>query len=132
MLHLGSRNHQDVKAPEAPSAWRQSNGRRVCVLNDIMVKDVGATLVLNDTQKSQAVGCLRALAERVVHRVKEYHIWDRSVPLYMTASVNQLWVVHCAAVQTFRNHWTSWGTEWSDISIMIGWVSAVKKSVNRK
>ncbi|XP_026163335.1 uncharacterized protein LOC113130727 [Mastacembelus armatus] len=74
-------------------------------VNKKMAEDVGATLILpslntpqqnsKDTQKTQVVSCLRSLAERVKLRVKEYHIWDNPVPLYMTGSVNQLWVVCC-------------------------------------
>ena len=71
-----------------------------------MLDEVGATLIIpplkktaqlsrEDTEKTQAIARLRILVERAIRRVKEYHIWDRVVPLTMTGSVNQLWTVCC-------------------------------------
>ncbi|KAI2650564.1 DNA transposase THAP9 [Labeo rohita] len=71
-----------------------------------MLSQVGATLIIpplktsnqlstEDTQKTQAIARLRILVERVIRRVKEYHIWDGLVPLSMAGSVNQLWAICC-------------------------------------
>lgn len=76
------------------------------LLNEKMFEDVGATLIIlplngfpqesvEDTQKTQAAACVRFLAERVKHRVKDYCIWDSPVPLYLTGLLSQLWVVCC-------------------------------------
>lgn len=76
-------------------------------LSKKMFEDIGATLInppLNgcpqesrgDTRPgTQTAASLRFLAERVKHRVKDYHIWDSPVPLYLTGSVSQLWSVCC-------------------------------------
>ncbi|RXN17930.1 E3 ubiquitin-protein ligase RNF213-alpha-like protein [Labeo rohita] len=71
-----------------------------------MLSQVGATLIIpplktsnqlstEDTHKTQAIARLRILVERVIRRVKEYHIWDGLVPLSMAGSVNQLWAICC-------------------------------------
>lgn len=76
-------------------------------LNEKMFEDVGATLInppqndcpqdsIEDTHPgTRTAACLRFLAERVKHRLKDYHIWDSPVPLYLAGSVSQLWVICC-------------------------------------
>ncbi|XDV26073.1 hypothetical protein PO909_029871 [Leuciscus waleckii] len=73
---------------------------------DQMLSDVGATLIIppfkrgtrfskEDTEKTQNIARLRILVERAIRRVKEYHIWDTTVPLTLSGSVNQLWATCC-------------------------------------
>lgn len=63
-----------------------------------MLSEVGATLIIpplkksaqlnmEDTQKTQAIACLRILVERAIRRVKEYQKWDGLVPLYVTVKL---------------------------------------------
>lgn len=71
-----------------------------------MLSEVGVKLIIppfkkstqlskEDTQKTQAIACLRILVERAIRRVKKYHIWDGLVTLSMVGSVNQLWAICC-------------------------------------
>ncbi|KAG1937635.1 hypothetical protein F2P79_018094 [Pimephales promelas] len=73
---------------------------------DQMLSDVGATLIIppfkrgtrfskQDTEKTQNIARLRILVERAIRRVKEYHIWDTTIPLTLSGSVNQLWATCC-------------------------------------
>ncbi|XP_039518191.1 uncharacterized protein LOC120472185 [Pimephales promelas] len=73
---------------------------------DQMLSDVGATLIIppfkrgtrfskEDTEKTQNIARLRILVERAIRRVKEYHIWDTTIPLTLSGSVNQLWATCC-------------------------------------
>ena len=73
---------------------------------DKMLSEVGATLIMppfkrgarftrEDTEKTQNIARLRILVERAIRRVKEYHIWDTTIPLTLSGSVNQLWVNCC-------------------------------------
>lgn len=65
---------------------------------DNLLSSDGASLVIplfkreaqfskSDCDQTQAIA---QLAERVTHRVKEYHIWDCVVPLSLSGSVNQI------------------------------------------
>ncbi|XP_023249071.1 uncharacterized protein LOC111644426 [Seriola lalandi dorsalis] len=56
-------------------------------------------LSTTDTQKTQAIVCLRVLVERAIRRVKEFHIWDGVVPVSLAGSINQLWAVCCLLTQ---------------------------------
>lgn len=73
---------------------------------DKMLSEVGAPLIIppfkrgarfsrEDTEKTQSVARLRILVERAISRIKEYHIWDKTIPLTLSGSVNQLWVTCC-------------------------------------
>ena len=73
---------------------------------DKILSEVGATLIMppfkrgarftrEDTEKTQNIARLRILVERAIRRVKEYHIWDTTIPLTLSGSVNQLWVNCC-------------------------------------
>lgn len=75
-------------------------------LIDQMLSEVGATLIIppfkkgirfskEDTEKTQNIARLRILVERAIRRVKEYHIWDTTIPLTLSGSVNQLWATCC-------------------------------------
>ncbi len=48
-----------------------------------------------DAERTQAIARLRILVERAIRRVKEFHIWDTTVPLTMSGTVNQLWTNCC-------------------------------------
>ena len=58
----------------------------------------GAQLSKSDCDQTQAIARLRILVERVIRRVKEYHIWDSVVPLTLSGSVNQIWHNCCIMV----------------------------------
>ncbi|XP_056441490.1 uncharacterized protein LOC130378925 [Gadus chalcogrammus] len=71
-----------------------------------LLADRGAKLIMppfkmtaqfteEDALKTQAIARLRILVERAIRRVKEYRIWDRTVPLTLSGTVNQLWTVCC-------------------------------------
>ncbi|XP_049340578.1 uncharacterized protein LOC125804898 [Astyanax mexicanus] len=73
---------------------------------DQMLSEVGASLIIppfkrgtcfskEETEKTQAIARLRILVERAIRRVKEYHIWDTTIPLTLSGSVNQLWTNCC-------------------------------------
>ncbi|KAI2660312.1 Piezo-type mechanosensitive ion channel component 2 [Labeo rohita] len=40
-----------------------------------------------DGERTQAIACLRILVERAIRRVKEFHIWDTTVPLTIGAEL---------------------------------------------
>ncbi|CAM4642494.1 unnamed protein product [Leuciscus chuanchicus] len=71
-----------------------------------LLADLGATLIIppfkmtaqftkEDALKTQAIARLRILVERAIRRVKEYRIWQHTVPLTLSGTVNQLWTVCC-------------------------------------
>ncbi|XP_059913794.1 uncharacterized protein LOC132462324 isoform X2 [Gadus macrocephalus] len=71
-----------------------------------LLADRGATLIIppfkmtgqfteEDALKTQAIARLRILVERAIRRGKEYRIWERTVPLTLSGTVNQLWTVCC-------------------------------------
>ncbi|XP_056334598.1 uncharacterized protein LOC130245848 [Danio aesculapii] len=73
---------------------------------DQMLSDVGACLIIppfkrgacfskENTEKTQSIARLRTLVDRAIRRIKEYHIWDSTVPLALSGSVNQLWTTCC-------------------------------------
>ena len=48
-----------------------------------------------DLAKSKQIHNLRVYVERAIRRVKEFHFFDKIVPLSMAGSINQLWTVVC-------------------------------------
>ncbi|XP_073697775.1 uncharacterized protein [Garra rufa] len=54
-----------------------------------------------DAERTQAIARLRILVERAIRRVKEFHIWDTTVPLTMSGTVNQLWT-NCCLMSNFQ------------------------------
>lgn len=44
-----------------------------------------------ETEQTQAIARLRLIVERVIARVKCFHIWDSPVPLTLIETVNQIW-----------------------------------------
>jgi hypothetical protein len=49
----------------------------------------------SDVLKTQQIASLRIHIERAINKVKNFHIWDRVVPLNLMGVVNQMWAV-CA------------------------------------
>ena len=45
--------------------------------------------------RSKTIHNLRVHVERAIRRVKEFHFFDRVIPLTMTGSVNQIWTMSC-------------------------------------
>lgn len=67
-----------------------------------MLADRGSMLIIppfkttaqfskEDALNTQAIARLQILVERAIRRVKEYHIWDSTLPLTLSGTVNQLW-----------------------------------------
>ncbi|XP_067465889.1 uncharacterized protein [Thunnus thynnus] len=51
--------------------------------------------------KRQAIARLRIRVKRTIRRVKEYHIWDTTLPLSLSGTVNQLWT-NCCLMTNFQ------------------------------
>lgn len=49
----------------------------------------------NDLQESKKLHNLRVHVERAIRRVKEFHYFDRVIPLTVAGSINQIWTVAC-------------------------------------
>ncbi|KAL2097016.1 hypothetical protein ACEWY4_006223 [Coilia grayii] len=74
-----------------------------------MLNNVGARLIIppfkhkaqfsrQETEQTQAIARLRILVERVIRRVKEFHIFDTVIPLTVAGSINQIWTNCCVLV----------------------------------
>ncbi|KAK0142241.1 THAP domain-containing protein 2 [Merluccius polli] len=74
-----------------------------------MLSTVGAKLIIppfkhkaqfsrQETEQTQAIARLRVLVERVIRRVKEFHIFDTVIPLTVAGSINQIWTNCCVLV----------------------------------
>ena len=48
-----------------------------------------------DVVKTQEIASLRIHIERAINKIKNFHIWDRVIPLHQIGVVNQMWTV-CA------------------------------------
>ena len=48
-----------------------------------------------ELQESKKIHNLRVHVERAIRRVKEFHFFDRVIPLTMAGSINQIWTVSC-------------------------------------
>jgi len=46
-----------------------------------------------DVVKTQEIASLRIHIERAINKIKNFHIWDRVIPLHQICVVNQMWVV---------------------------------------
>jgi hypothetical protein len=55
-----------------------------------------------ETIHTQEVANQRIHIERAINKVKNFHIFDRPIPLSMWGSVNQIWTV-CAILTLFQN-----------------------------
>ncbi|KAK2820266.1 hypothetical protein Q5P01_023225 [Channa striata] len=51
----------------------------------------GAQFTKEEAEQTKAIACLRTTVEKVIARVKSFHIWDSPVPLTLIGCVNQLW-----------------------------------------
>lgn len=71
-----------------------------------LLENVGARLVIppfkraaqftkEETKRTQSIARLRIVVERVIRRIKEKHIWDSTIPLTLTGTVNQIWANCC-------------------------------------
>lgn len=76
------------------------------VLIQDLLADVGSKLIIppfkrsaqfskEETEQTQAIARLRIIVERVIGRIKSFHIWDSPVPLTLIGSVNQIWLNCC-------------------------------------
>lgn len=54
-----------------------------------------------DVIKTQEIASLRIHVERAINKIKNFHIFDRVVPLHQLGLVNQLWTV-CALLCNFQ------------------------------
>jgi hypothetical protein len=48
-----------------------------------------------DVVKTQEIASLRIHIERAINKIKNFHIWDKVIPLHQFGVVNQMWAV-CA------------------------------------
>ena len=48
-----------------------------------------------DLQESKKIHNLRVHVERAIRRVKEFHYFDKVIPLNVAGSINQIWTVAC-------------------------------------
>ena len=48
-----------------------------------------------DVIKTQEIASLRIHLERAIDKIKNFHIWDKIIPLHQFGIVNQMWAV-CA------------------------------------
>lgn len=48
-----------------------------------------------DVVKTQEIASLRIHIERAINKIKNFHIWDRIIPLHQFGLVNQMWTI-CA------------------------------------
>lgn len=58
-------------------------------------------LTAEEVSKTQEIARLRIHVERAIRRIKEYHIFDRTLPMNTMGSINQVWKV-CALLTTFQ------------------------------
>ena len=54
-----------------------------------------AQMAAEDVVATQEIASLRIHVERAINKIKNFHIWDRVVPLHQMGIVNQMWAV-CA------------------------------------
>ena len=52
-------------------------------------------MAAEDVVATQEIASLRIHVERAINKIKNFHIWDRVVPLHQMGIVNQMWAV-CA------------------------------------
>ena len=52
-------------------------------------------IAIEDVVKTQEIASLWIHVEPAFNKIKNFHIWDRVVPLHQMGIVNQMWVV-CA------------------------------------
>ncbi|RXN15772.1 zinc finger protein 502-like isoform X2 [Labeo rohita] len=93
---------------EPGDAWMADKGFTI----KSMLAERGAKLIIppfktaaqfskEDAERTQAIACLQIIVERAIRRVKEFHIWDTTVPLTMFGTVNQLWT-NCCLMSNFQ------------------------------
>jgi len=58
-------------------------------------------MAAEDVVETQEIASLRIHVERAINKIKNFHIWDRVVPLHQIGIVNQMWAVcaFCCNVQ---------------------------------
>lgn len=56
---------------------------------------------VDEVRKTQAIARLRIHVERAIRQIKEYHIFDKVLPMTLVGSINQLWAV-CALLTNFQ------------------------------
>ena len=53
-------------------------------------------MAAEDVVKTKEIASLRIHVEPVFNKVKNFHIWDRVVPLHQMGIINQMWAAVCA------------------------------------
>lgn len=72
---------------------------------DNVLSKVGAKLAVlafkHSAQFSKKEETLRGISEKVIARVKSFHIWDSPVPRTLTGSLNQIWL-NCCVLSSYQ------------------------------
>lgn len=81
-----------------------------------LLAEVGAKLVIppfkhsqqlskKDVEDTQAIARLRIIVERVIARVKSFHIWDSPVPLTLLRTIDQIWL-NCCVIANYSGSYS--------------------------
>ena len=50
---------------------------------------------LSEIRETEQIARLRKHVERMNKRIKENHLFDSAIPMFLAGSINQLWTVAC-------------------------------------
>uniref|UniRef100_A0A1A8CH57 Si:dkey-231p15.1 n=2 Tax=Nothobranchius kadleci TaxID=1051664 RepID=A0A1A8CH57_NOTKA len=74
------------------------------LLSDVRAKRIipafkhSAPCISEDTEKTQAIACLRKVARAIMGQIKSNQIWDSPIPLTLIGTVSQMWPKCCVMV----------------------------------
>ena len=56
-----------------------------------------------DVLKTQEIASLRIHVERAINKIKNFHIWDRVIPMHQFGVINEMWAVTAFLCNTQTN-----------------------------